>query len=119
VRQANCLPEHPWHPRFAPCYEPSFDHDKAELGLAGPNFDHFFRSVEVYVGDYPWEYSKEVPDSDGIRMLPTRRAFPDIPALYVYYRVEQNPNKIIYLGLSPAWSQAEVFSLDDLLGPDS
>jgi hypothetical protein len=42
-------------------------------------------------------------------MLPTRRGHPDIPPLYVYYRVEQQPNKIIYLGLSRAWSQDEVY----------
>ena len=50
-------------------------------------------------------------------MLPTRGGFPDIPPLYVYYRVEQNPNKIIYLGLSPAWSSDESFSPKDLEGP--
>jgi hypothetical protein len=38
-------------------------------------------------------------------MLRTRDAFPDIPPLYVYYRVEEQPNEIIYLGLSRAWSQ--------------
>ncbi len=67
------------------------------------------RYVEDYLGDYPWEYSEEVPDSEGIRMLRTRDAFPDIPPLYVYYRVEEQPNKIIYLGLSRAWSQEESF----------
>jgi hypothetical protein len=86
------------------------------MGLAGPNFDHFFKEVEDYLGDYPWEYSEEVPDSEGIRMLPTRMSFPDIPPLYVYYRVEQNPNKIIFLGLSPAWSADETFSLEDFEG---
>jgi hypothetical protein len=101
------VPEPPGHPRFAPCYEPSFDADRAELGLIGRNFDYFFQGVETALGDYPWQYSEEVPDSDGIRMRPTRDAFPDIPPLYVYYRVEQQPNKIIYLGLSRAWSQDE------------
>jgi hypothetical protein len=107
------VPEHPWHPRFAPCYEPSFAACRTKLGLAGRNFDYFFTAVENYLGDYPWEYSEEVPDSEGIRMLPTRRGFPDIPPLYIYYRVEQNPNKIIYLGLSRAWSRDETFSLEE------
>jgi hypothetical protein len=40
-------------------------------------------------------------------MLGTRDAFPDIPPLYVYYRVKEQPNRIIYLGLSRAWSQDE------------
>ena len=40
-------------------------------------------------------------------MRPTRMAFPDIPPLYVYYRVEENPNRIVYLGLSPAWTHDE------------
>jgi hypothetical protein len=67
-----------------------------------------------FLGDYPWEYSEEVPDGEGIRMLPTRGGFPDIAPLYMYYRVEQDPNNIIYLGLSPAWSSDETFSLKDL-----
>lgn len=98
------MPEPPGHPRFAPCYEKSFEHDRHALGLSGANFDHLFRHVENFLGDYPWQYSEEVPDSEGIRMLPTEEGFPDLPPLYVYYRVEQNPNKIIYLGLSQAWS---------------
>lgn len=106
--------EHPWHPRFAPCYEPSFESHRGQLGLAGPNFDYFFNDVETFLGDYPWEFSKQIPDSEGIRMLPTRNAFPDIPPMYVYYRVEQRLNKIVFLGLSPAWSKAETLSLDDL-----
>ena len=101
------MPEPPGHPRFEPHYEPSFESDRAELGLSGSNFDHFFRSVESFLGDYPWEYSEEVPESEGIWMLPTRDAFPDIPALYVYYCVEQHPSKIIYLGLSRARSHDE------------
>ena len=40
-------------------------------------------------------------------MLGTRDAFPDIPPLYVYYQVKERPNRIIYLGLSRAWSQDE------------
>jgi hypothetical protein len=47
-------------------------------------------------------------------MLPTRYPFPDIPPLYVYFRVEQRPSRIVFLGLSPAWSRDEAFSLDDL-----
>jgi hypothetical protein len=110
------VPGNFWPPRFSPCYEPSFEADRRTLGLAGRNFDHFFKGVEDFLGDYPWEYSEEVPDSAGIRMLGTRGDFPDLPALYVYYRVEQNPNTIIYLGLSPAWSRADVFSFGDLEG---
>ena len=101
------MPEPPGHPRFEPQYEPSFDADRAELGLGGSDFDHFFRSVEDHLGDYPWEYSEEVPGGGGIRMLGTRDAFPDIPPLYVYYQVKERPNRIIYLGLSRAWSQDE------------
>jgi len=80
-----------------------------ELGLSGSDFDYFFQSVEDHLGDYPWEYSEEVSDSEGIRMLCTRGAFPDIPPLYIYYRVEEKLNKIIYLGLSRAWLQEESF----------
>lgn len=101
------MPEPPGHQRFEPHREPSFDADRAELGLSGSDFDHFFQSVEDHLSDYPWEYSEEVPDGEGIRMLRTRDAFPDIPPLYVYYRVQEQPNRIVYLGLSRAWSQDE------------
>lgn len=97
-------------PRFAPVYESSFDTQRTDLGLSGANFDHFFRRVEFRVCEDPWmEYTEEVPDSEGIRILSTRRAFPDIPPLYVYYRVERLPEKVIFLGLSRAWSQSETF----------
>ena len=93
------MPEPPGHPRFEPHHEPSFDADRAELGLSGSAFDRFFQSVENHLGDYPWEYSEEVPDSEGVRMLRTRDAFPNIPPLYIYYRVEEQPNRII--GVAP------------------
>ena len=105
------MPEHPLHPRFEPSHERSFASQRAKLGLAGENFDHFFRAIENFLGDYPWEYSDEVPNSQGIRMLPTRGGFPDVPPLYVYYRVEENPNKIVFLGLSPAWSREDAVPL--------
>jgi hypothetical protein len=109
---------HFWPPPFDPIYEPSFREDRVARGLGGPNFDHFFQAVVAFLADYPWEYSAEIPNSDGIWMLPTRNSFPDIPPLYVYYRVKQDPNRIVYLGVSPAWSQAETFSLRDLKPPD-
>jgi hypothetical protein len=40
-------------------------------------------------------------------MIRTREAFPDIPPLIVYYRVEERPNRIVYLSLSRDWSNAE------------
>ncbi len=101
------MPEPPGHPRFEPEYEPSFATDRAELGFGGPSFDFVFGEIEHYLADHPWAYSEEVPDGEGIRMLSTRQAFPDIPPLYVYYMVEEDPNKIRYLGLSRAWSQEE------------
>ena len=97
------------NPRFSASYEPSFEAHRVALGLSGPNFDYFFRDVEAYVCDYPWQYSTPVPDGDGVRMLPTRDAFPDIPPLYIYYRVEVDPNRVVFLGLSAAWSQSETF----------
>lgn len=101
------MPEPPGHPRFEPEYEPSFAADRAELGFGGPSFDFVFGEIERYLADYPWEYSEEVPGGGGIRMLRTRDAFSDIPPLYVYYRVEESPNKIRYLGVSRAWLHDE------------
>jgi hypothetical protein len=49
-----------------------------------------------------------VPDGNGILMLPTRDVALDIPPLYVYYRVEESPNTIAFLGLSPAWSEEDL-----------
>jgi len=91
-----------------PCYEHDCETGRAKLGLNGPNFDHFFRNVENHIGNFPWDWpSEEVPDSEGIRAVPTEYAAPDIPPMYVYYRVEHQPNKIVFLGLSPAWSETD------------
>jgi hypothetical protein len=110
------LPEHPLHPRFEPIYESSFLADRAKLGFTGTDFDRHFSDIERNVCDYPWEFSREVPDSVGIRLLPTRKAFPDIPPMYVYYRVDSRRQEITFLGLGPAWSEEETFSADELLG---
>jgi hypothetical protein len=87
---------------------PSFELARARLGLSGRNFDYFFADVERNRRDYPWAGAEEVPDSDGILMLPTKDAFPDVPPLYVYYRVREIPNRIRFLGLSRAWSESDL-----------
>lgn len=102
----------PFGPRFTAVYDPDFHADRRTLGLSGPNFDHFFRDVEAQLLDYPWIYSREIPDSGGTLMRETRDAFPDIPPLYVYYKVIQDSARdarIYFLGLSPAWTKAELF----------
>lgn len=99
----------PGHPPFDAYYEPSFSEDRATLGLSGRNFDHFFQDVERVLADYPREGSTAVPGGEGVLILPTRDVALDIPPLYVYYRVEERPNRIRYLGLSHAWSEAETF----------
>jgi hypothetical protein len=102
------VPEPLGQPRFEPLYEPTFTAHRARLGLTGSNFDYFFGAVEKLLGDYPYKYSEEVPESEGIRVLPTEAAFPDIPPLYVYYRVEHQPNRIRFMALSPAWSKRDL-----------
>jgi hypothetical protein len=103
------LPEHPLHPRFTARYEPAFEEDRKRLGLAGSNFDYLFSEVESHVYDYPWEYSRGVPASGGTRMLRTRDAFPDIPPLYVYFKVNAAERRIAVIGLSEAWSSTDSF----------
>jgi hypothetical protein len=92
---------------FTHIYEPSFDEDRAKFGLTGRNFDYFFSKVEDYIDANPWDFSAEVPGGEGIRVLPTMAAFPDIPAFYLYFSVaeEGDLSEIHYLGLSPVWSQ--------------
>lgn len=87
--------------------EPSFEEDRAKFGLMGRDFDYFFSKIEDYVDANPWNYSAEVPGGEGIRVLPTMAAFPDIPAFYLYFSIAQEDgfNEIHYLGLSPVWSQ--------------
>jgi hypothetical protein len=100
----------PFGPEFAPVYEAGFRADREALGLGGANFDHFFRDVERQILDYPWIYSTEVPESGGTLMRATRDAFPDIPPLYVYYKVvkiDRARYRVHFVGLSPAWSAAE------------
>ena len=94
------VPEPPGHPRFEPRYEPSFVADRVALGLGGSNFDYFFKEVEDHLADYPTISATKVLEHEEIWMLRTQSAFPDIPPLFVYYRVEERPNKIVFLGLS-------------------
>jgi hypothetical protein len=97
-----------WYRPWSADYEPEFEADRRTLGLGGPNFDHFFQAVEQNTLDYPWEFSEEVPDSGGSRMRPTRDAFPDIPPLYVYYKVNAEACRVRFLGLSRAWSKLDL-----------
>lgn len=97
-----------WYRRWDADYEDDFHADRRKLGLAGPNFDYFFRDVEQNALDYPWEYSKEVPDSGGTRMRETREGFPDIPPLYVYWKVNAEECRVRFVGLSHAWSKTDL-----------
>lgn len=40
-------------------------------------------------------------------MLLTRYAFPDIPPLYVYYRVDHSRHSVVFLGLHRAWDERD------------
>lgn len=97
-----------WYRRWDACYEQAFEADRKALGLGGSNFDHFFQGVEASVLDYPWEYSREVPASGGTRMRPTPENFPDLPALYVYYKVNAEECRVRFVGLSEAWSKEDL-----------
>ena len=90
---------------FQPHYEPSFMDCRRTLGLSGPDFDHHFEAVEKGLCRFPWLENESVPEGDGIRIRPTRERAPDLPPLYVYYRIELNPRRVVFFGLSRAWSQ--------------
>jgi hypothetical protein len=93
---------------YAAAYEPDFDTDRSNLGLGDKNFDYFFQGVETFLRNSPGQDSVEVPNSEGIWMMQTRHAFPDIPPLYVYYRIEEEPARnVVFIGLSRAWAQSE------------
>lgn len=101
----------PFGPRFTAVYDDDFNADRRTLGLGGRNLDHFFEDVERQLLDYPWIYSREIPDSGGTLMRETRNAFPDVPPLYVYYKVIQDSpqdSRVYFLGLSPAWSKEDL-----------
>jgi hypothetical protein len=91
--------------------------DVKALGLGGSSFWNYFRNVENHLGDYPKEGSMEVPESE-YRIQPTATRWPDLPALYVYFRVEENPNKIVFVRLSPAWTQADLYWFPEDQPPD-
>lgn len=99
----------PFGPRFTVRYTNEFDADRRALGLAGRNFGFFFEEVERQILDYPRIHCVEVPDSGGVVMRATRSAFFDIPPLYVYYRVVEEPPQIVFMALSPAWSKQDFF----------
>lgn len=99
----------PFGPNFYASYEDQFTADRKNLGLGGPNFDHFFREVEANILDYPWINSKVVPDSGGTLMRETRYSFPDVPPLYVYYKVNPETGHVRFVGLTEAWSADDLF----------
>jgi hypothetical protein len=88
---------------FEPCYEPSFAECRRKLGLSGPNFDHFFKNAEQGICRFPWLENEAVPDGQGIRIRPLLGA-DDLPPLYVYYRIENEPDRVVFYGLSRNWS---------------
>ena len=98
----------PGHPPYEPKYEPSFVEDREKLGFTGPDFDHHFEKVARALRDYPFGESVEVPDSDGIRLHPTHNSLQDLPAMCVLYRVEENPNEIVFVALTPAWTKDDL-----------
>jgi hypothetical protein len=98
-----CVEDPPEDEYYEPRYEPSFAERRRFLGLSGPNFDYFFRAAEEGLCRNPWLENEPVPEGGGIRMRPLRGA-PDLPPLYIYYRIERNPNRIIFYGLSRNWS---------------
>jgi hypothetical protein len=103
----------PFGPNFYASYEDAFGDDRERLGLGGSNFNHFFKEVERNILDYPWIHSRVVPDSGGTLMRETRYSFPDIPALYVYYKVNPETGHVRFVGLTEAWSADELFPAPD------
>lgn len=100
--------------RFVHIQERSFAEDRESAKLTGRNFDYFFEKVEDSVDSNPWLYGTEVPGGEGMLMLPTTEAFPDLPACYIYYTavLEDELAEIRYFGMSPIWSQADVLPDD-------
>jgi hypothetical protein len=96
--------------QFRHIKEPSFVEDLRRSNLTGPNFAYFFAKVEDSLDTNPWFYGTEVPGGDGLLMIPTADAFPDIPASYVFFKtdVASNPSEIRYYGLSPVWSEDDL-----------
>lgn len=98
----------PGHPPYKPRYESSFGEDRVKVGLSGPDFDHHFEKLARSLRDYPFGQSVEIPNGDGIRLQPTYEAAPDLPAMCLLYQVEENPNEIVFLGLTPAWTDDDI-----------
>lgn len=99
----------PFGHRFTAVYEDAFEEDRRNLGLGGPNFDFFFMQVEAQVLAFPWVNAEYVPESEDTLMRETREPQPDLPALYVYYKVSVQDERVRFIALSPAWSKTETF----------
>jgi hypothetical protein len=93
------------HPSFEPYYHAAFIEQRRRLGLAGTNFDFFFKNVEHAILDYP--YGDEIPDTGGTMMRETRETFPDVPPLYVYFKLDTDNRRVLFLGLTQAWSAVD------------
>jgi hypothetical protein len=98
---------------FEPYYEPSFAECRRKLGLSGTYFDPFFKIAEQGLCRFPWLENEVTPNGKGTRIRPLRGA-DDLPPLYIYYRIENDPDRIVFYGLSPRWSAGEGVTLPPL-----
>lgn len=97
-------------PKYGANYLESWHEDVRALGFSAKHFDSIWREPEFRLCDDPWmQYTQEIPASEGMRIMPTRQAFPDIPPLYVFYRFNGETQKVDFCGLSPACRESETF----------
>jgi hypothetical protein len=94
-------------PRFVGRYEAKWESDLRRLGLAGPNFDYFWRELEEYVLDHP-SMGKPVPDGSGARSFKTDEALRDVPRLVGYYKPDFTTERVVFLGLDEAWTEEDL-----------
>lgn len=83
-------------------YKESFERDKRALHLTGKPFEHFWRGIRKNLDDDPSNiYVRELPESEGFRIYPTKPAHEDFLSCVVYFCVIEAEREIIYFGLEP------------------
>ncbi len=82
-------------------YHDSFEKAKRDLGVAGRSFDYFWHDIAQNLDDDPFNvYVREVPNTGGFCVYPTKPEHPDFISCVVYFSVESVPEKRInYYGL--------------------
>ncbi len=86
---------------FVVRYENKWEEDLRRLGLYGPNFDTFWHPIESFIAATP-HVGHPLLDGSGARGFLTEEGFPDVRKLVVYFKFDEDAERLVFLGLDDA-----------------